>query len=307
MRLSTENIAYALDYIDELVTSFNTSDPALYPELIGEVIDHKKAYYRIAEQSEMTGPGVSAEGDNYFEVDSVMPFQQDFTTLKYTAKYVVSPEAMYTDHSNTFKGSIGSVVKNPTNLIAQRYRMQRDQSASNAYTLGFTVPASGGTPTLDGVAWFSASHPLSSGVQSNLLTTALSVAAVETAIQTIMALKTYQLSPWMYDGNFDLVVPPALTILAMRIAESVQQQGTNDNDKNVVGRYINVIPNPFLTDASDWFIKPRKKNKNPLKRISRLPFQSFGREGDGGAMITTFHEEWVDVATNHRGNVGSQV
>lgn len=308
MQLSTDDIRYALNYIDELVTSFNIKDPAMYPKLIGDEVSHDKAYLRVAEQADYTGPIVTPEGDAYPEVSTSMPFSRDFTALKYAAKVTTSREAVFTDQSGSWKGSIGSVLKNPINLIAQRYRSQRDQSASDAFANGFTAPSSGGTPTLDGVAQFSASHTLAGGVTANnLATSALSTPAIETMIAAMGNMKSYQGAPWMYSGSYDVKVPWGLAMLMKRISDSVLQQGTNDNDKNIAGSYINTIIDPYATDATDWFAKPNSNDRNPLTRVKRLPFESFAREGDGGSLIKTFHEEWVDVWFNWRGTYGSQV
>lgn len=309
MQLSTSQINYALNYIDELVTSFNLKNPALYPQLIGNEVNHNKAYLRVAEQTDFTGPYATAESAaGYPLVSGSLPFIRDFTAIKYASKYTVSPEAMYTDQTGSWKGSIGSVVKNPINLIQARYRVLRDQSAADAYSNGFTAPSSTGTPTLDGFAQFGATHTLSGGATaSNSGTSALSTPAIETAIQNVMNQKTFQGAPWVYSGEWDLLVPAGLIMLGKRIADSSLMQGTNDNDKNVAGNYLNVIPVPYFTDQSDWFLKPHSKDYNPLTRIHRLPFQTFGREGDGGALILTQHEEWVDAFYNWRGTYGSQV
>lgn len=308
MRLTTENLQYALNQIDEQVMAFNKNHTPIHPRLVGEEVSHKKAYYRAVEQGDFDAPMPTGEGANYPELGSEMPFHQDFVAIKYAGKYTVSREAMYTDQTGGFKGSIGSIVRNPMNMVARRYMNVRDQTASDAYANGFTAPASGGTPTLDGVAQFSALHTITGGqTVSNLATTALSVAAVETAIQALMNQKTYQGAPWVYSGEWDLIVPPGLAMLAKRIAESTLLQGTTNNDKNVAGNYLNVIINPYFVDQSDWFLKPSQKSYNPLTRIKRLPFETFNDSGDGGSMITTFHEEWVDAFFNWRGTYGSQV
>ncbi len=107
----------------------------------------------------------------------------------------------------------------------------------------------------DAVYLASASHPTSttdSTAVSNLGTTALSYAAVNTVLAAGAAMKNDRGLPMpiIYDV---LYVPVALKSKAIEITGAPLKPGTADNDANAIAGLRTVV-DPYLTDANNWFM-----------------------------------------------------
>jgi hypothetical protein len=144
---------------------------------------------------------------------------------------------------------------------------------------GFSASYPGG----DGVALFSASHPLVSGgvnsntpsVQADLNETSLEAAVIQIAAWTderglLIAAKPRK-----------LIVPPALMFVAKRLLDTELRVGTADNDINAL-KSMGAIPegygvNHFLTDNNAWFLKTDVPNG--LKHFVRTPLSN-SMDGD---------------------------
>ena len=144
---------------------------------------------------------------------------------------------------------------------------------------GFSASYPGG----DGVALFSASHPLVSGgvnsntpsVQADLNETSLEAAVIQIAAWTderglLIAAKPRK-----------LIVPPALMFVAKRLLDTELRVGTADNDINAL-KAMGAIPegygvNHFLTDNNAWFLKTDVPNG--LKHFVRTPLSN-SMDGD---------------------------
>lgn len=109
----------------------------------------------------------------------------------------------------------------------------------------------------DGVAFASASHPLSPGsssVQSNLHALALSATNYDT-VRVAMRKLTDDNGNIVAVQPDTLIVPPELETAALTIMESQNAPGTANNDANVVGRRIKkLIVWDYLTDTNRWFV-----------------------------------------------------
>ena len=144
---------------------------------------------------------------------------------------------------------------------------------------GFSASYPGG----DGVALFSASHPLVSGgvnsntpsVQADLNETSLEAAVIQIAAWTderglLIAAKPRK-----------LIVPPALMFVAKRLLDTELRVATADNDINAL-KSMGAIPegygvNHFLTDNNAWFLKTDVPNG--LKHFVRTPLSN-SMDGD---------------------------
>jgi hypothetical protein len=144
---------------------------------------------------------------------------------------------------------------------------------------GFSASYPGG----DGVALFSAAHPLVSGgtnsntpsVQADLNETSLEAAVIQIAAWTderglLIAAKPRK-----------LIVPPALMFVAKRLLDTELRVATADNDINAL-KAMGAIPegyavNHFLTDNNAWFICTDVPNG--LKHFVRTPLSN-SMDGD---------------------------
>ena len=144
---------------------------------------------------------------------------------------------------------------------------------------GFTTAYSSG----DGVALFSASHPLvSGGKNSNRPATAVDFN------ETSLEAAVIQIGKWTDERGLliaarpqSLVIPPDLQFVAARIMKSELRPGTADNDINAL-RSSGVVPggtivNHYLTDTDAWFLIT--DIPNGLKHFNRVALET-GMDGD---------------------------
>ena len=144
---------------------------------------------------------------------------------------------------------------------------------------GFTTAYSSG----DGVALFSASHPLvSGGTNSNTQATAADLN------ETSLEAAVIQIGKWTDERGLmiaarpqSLVIPPDLQFVAARVMQSELRPGTADNDINAV-RSMGVVPggtivNHYLTDTDAWFLLT--DIPNGLKHFNRVALET-SMDGD---------------------------
>jgi hypothetical protein len=148
---------------------------------------------------------------------------------------------------------------------------------------GFSNAYAGG----DGVALFSASHPLvSGGTNSNIPSTPadLNETSLENAVIQI-SLWTDERGLLIAAKPAKLVVPPALQFTATRLLETELRVATADNDINAL-KNNGSIPggytiNHFLTDTNAWFLTTDVPNG--MKHFVRSPLaQSMDGDFDTG-------------------------
>jgi len=144
---------------------------------------------------------------------------------------------------------------------------------------GFTTAYSSG----DGVALFSASHPLvSGGTNSNTQSTAADLN------ETSLEAAVIQIGKWTDERGLliaarpqSLVIPPDLQFVAARVMQSELRPGTADNDINAL-RSSGVVPggtivNHYLTDTDAWFLLT--DIPNGLKHFNRVALET-SMDGD---------------------------
>jgi hypothetical protein len=164
-----------------------------------------------------------------------------------------------------------------TKGLARAMAYTKQVKAAAVLNTGFS--ATGG----DGVALFSASHPLvSGGVNSNIPSTPADLN------ETSLEAAVIQIAAWTDERGLliaakpkKLVVPPALQFTATRLLETELRVGTADNDINAI-KNNGSIPdgytiNHFLTDTNAWFLTTDVPNG--MKHFVRTPM-STGMDGD---------------------------
>jgi hypothetical protein len=166
-----------------------------------------------------------------------------------------------------------------TKGLARAMAYTKQVKAASVLNNGFSAAYVGG----DGVALFSASHPLVGGgtngntpsTQADLNETSLEAAVIQIAAWTderglLIAAKPKK-----------LVVPPALQFVATRLLETELRVGTNNNDINAIKNNGSVSEgytvNNFLTDNNAWFLTTDVPNG--LKHFVRTPLAN-SMDGD---------------------------
>lgn len=146
----------------------------------------------------------------------------------------------------------------------------------------------GGTAALcyDGQYFFDTDHSSgSSGTQSNLGTSALSMASLETSRLAMRKFKDDKGRTMNVNPNL-LVVPPDLESLAIQLTQSNLQPGSSTNDINALKGKLDVAVSPFLTDTNNWYLLDTKLPLKPLIFQDRMPveFTSLESNSESGFM-----------------------
>ena len=166
-----------------------------------------------------------------------------------------------------------------TKALARAMAYTKQVKAASVLNNGFSASFAGG----DGVALFSASHPLvSGGVNSN--TPAVAADLNETSLENAVI----QIAGWTDERGMliaarplKLIVPPQLQFVATRLLETKLRVGTADNDINAIENNGSIPQgytiNNYLTDTNAWFLKTDVPNG--MKHFVRTPMAT-GLDGD---------------------------
>ena len=158
-----------------------------------------------------------------------------------------------------------------TKALARAMAYTKQTKAAAVLNNGFDSDYPGG----DGVALFSASHPLvGGGTNSNIPSTPADLN------ETSLEAAVIQIAAWTDERGLliaakpkKLVVPPSLMFVATRLLETELRVSTADNDINAI-KSNGAIPegytvNHFLTDPDAWFLTTDVPNG--LKHFVRTP------------------------------------
>jgi hypothetical protein len=166
-----------------------------------------------------------------------------------------------------------------TKGLARAMAYTKQVKAAAVINNGFSAAYPGG----DGVALFSASHPLiNGGTNSNTPTTQVDLN------ETSLEAAVIQIAAWTDERGLliaakpkKMIVPPALMFVADRLLETELRVGTTDNDINAI-KNMGAVPegytvNHFLTDTNGWYLTTDVPNG--MKHFIRTPLQN-SMDGD---------------------------
>jgi hypothetical protein len=166
-----------------------------------------------------------------------------------------------------------------TKALARAMAYTKQVKGAAVLNNGFSSAYVGG----DGVALFSASHPLiNGGTNSNVPTTPADLN------ETSLEAAVIQISLWTDERGLliaakpkKLVVPSSLQFVATRLLETELRVGTTDNDINAIKNNGSVSEgycvNHFLTDTNAWFLTTDVPNG--MKHFVRSPLAN-SMDGD---------------------------
>ena len=194
-----------------------------------------------------------------------------------------------------------------TKALARAMAYTKQVKAANVLNNGFSNSFPGG----DGVALFSASHPLvTGGTNSNIPSVAADLN--ETSLENAVI----QIAAWTDERGLliaakprKLIVPPALQFVATRLLETELRVGTADNDVNAL-KNNGSIPegyaiNHFLTDTNAWFLTTDVPNG--MKHFVRTPLAtSMDGDFDTGNVRYKARERYSFGWSDPLGMYGSQ-
>lgn len=174
---------------------------------------------------------------------------------------------------------------NPTNLkLQEAFAQFKEIQGANVFNLGTTVGTQGG----DNQSFFSTSHPYDLGSWANTSTTPKSLNE-----STLLADMTNVRTQFVNERGLrilsrarQLIVPPNLEAVAIRLLKTELRPGTADNDVNAILTLSGGLPKgfivmDFLTSNFAWFLGT---NIDGLIHMMRIPYES---------------DMWVDNVTDN--------
>jgi hypothetical protein len=194
-----------------------------------------------------------------------------------------------------------------TKALARAMAYTKQVKSAATLNNGFSASYVGG----DGVALFSASHPLvGGGTNSNIPGTPadLNETSLEAAVIQIAAW-TDERGLLIAAKPIKLVIPPALQFVATRLLETELRVGTADNDINAIKNNGSIsggyTVNNFLTDTNAWFLTTDVPNG--MKHFVRTPLSnSMDGDFDTGNVRYKSRERYSFGWSDPLGMYGSQ-
>jgi phage major head subunit gpT-like protein len=190
-----------------------------------------------------------------------------------------------------------------TKALARAMAYTKQVKAAAVVNNGFS--ATGG----DGVALFSASHPLTGGGTNSNLGTAADLS------ETTLEAAVIQINQWTDERGLlivakpvKLIIPPQLQFVATRLLQTEQRPGTADNDLNAL-KSNGIFPqgyvvNNYLTDTNAYFIKT--DIPNGMKHFVRVPMKTgMDSDFDTGNARYKARERYSFGYSDHLGMWGS--
>lgn len=156
-----------------------------------------------------------------------------------------------------------------SNKMVDGYIQEANRQSFAIYRNGFTASAS----NPNGEAWFSTTHTIQGGTQSNLLTAKLNTGALNSAIVSLAEQKGQDGLVQGFQANL-LVVPSALYQTATVLSDTQLIPGSANNDLNVFmmkyGIYVKQTPfvSAVTSGGSDtaWFLMSRQHGGYRVQR-----------------------------------------
>jgi len=146
--------------------------------------------------------------------------------------------------------------------VAEKYR-----ALAFAQVAGFGS-TDAGFLCADGKAVAASDHTTTGSARSNLGTAALTRTVLMNVIKQLRQFKNYQAQYTSFaDGPLLLVVPPELEQKAIEIVHSSFNAGGDDGmQANAVSLFnVEIIVDPYMTDANDWILMTADSSSSPFK------------------------------------------
>ena len=237
---------------------------------------------------------IKPQGQGITYDDELQGYIARYTHVVYALGFIVSWE----EQLNNLYEVVG---KRRAQRLAFSMRQTKEWVCANVYNRAFSGSYVGG----DAVCLCSASHPTSSGLQSNVPTTAVDLCetGIEDLMVMVMTAKNDKGHPIGLIAQ-KLVVPPQLFYEANRILQSVLQNDSALNAINALratGALTEGIKvNNYLTDADNYFI--RTNCPDGAKLFQRYPMtfdedNDFDTKNAKYAAIDYYSVGWSDWRT----------
>jgi len=236
--------AARIPYIDEILFEPQRAPEMTYQRVFN-VRDSERAYEEILS---LVGLGL------FKKKDEGSPVDYDKFTEGYSKRYAHDTFANgYMVTWEAAEDDLDGVINQVTPELAESARRSIEISAYDDLNSGFTTSVTG----MDGVAFFSASHPLafpSGGTFSNLVSGDLAQGTLESALNVFEQMKNDRgLLIGMEPKN--LIVPTQLKWLTHELLRSQLRSDTANNAANALTMVgLDPLVIRYLTNPENWFV-----------------------------------------------------
>ena len=239
---------------------------------------------------------IKSEGADVTYDDLASGYDSTYQPDTYELAFRTSKEALDDEQEE--------VVSDAARALGAAMSYTFDVDMANIFNNGFTSTT--GSP--DGVALFSASHPLiGGGTEQNQLTTAadLSVASIRTALNDI-ADTTDDAGKIVHWRPKILFVSYEQIWLAKELIQSTQRADTADNAINAFrDDGLSVVASPYLTDADAWFLLADPGTHNVRVYWREKPNVLHDWDFESSSMKVKIRARWKRGWSDFRGVFGS--
>jgi hypothetical protein len=239
---------------------------------------------------------VKAEGANVAYDDLAQGYDKTYQADAYELAFRASKEALDDEQEE--------VVSDAARALGSSMNYTHEVDMANLFNNGFTDTT--GSP--DGVALFSAAHPLvTGGTAKNVLTTPsdLAVQALRDALNDVAdtvddAGKLVHWRPRV------LLVPYELKWTADELINSTERPDTPNRAKNSFDlEQLTVVAWPYLTDPDAWFLLAEPGVLNVRKYWREKPMVMHDWDFEASAMKVKIRGRWVRGWSDFRGVFGT--
>lgn len=290
---------YELDLIKsgiDAVIKIQTKNGRLMAFDIAPAVNSKEGYYKAKVitgfgDASAYGRGVAVPSDRKQTL-----YETDFYPLRFAKAWEYDIHSKDEDVYNEMASNAAD--------IATAMRRRKNKEATNLFNNGFSASFT----IYDGQPLFSTAHPGSQGVVgSNTPASgnALGVISVENVIGNYFGQTDPRGESMEFEGNLQQWVGNTLLLLATRIAEASQLAQSNDNDPNVVKRFIDVHRGDKITSTTAHFYKAANEDEHGLRTIVFSPYRvTQGTEARSEVVVNVVSERYRAVVLKWNGTYG---
>jgi len=240
MRLETSAEALGRVGLQHIVNIDDVNEMTWWNDICSRKESTTQIYVRKYQVSGFGQAPVVAEGTTIPTDDIYTGNQKDYRPTKRGLSFYISTEASESDQY----GALNNIGKK----LRSAFRRTKEQVVANvinnATSASFTGP--------DGVALASASHPLASGTDSNLIVGVFGPLALEDMLEAHTSTKGHRGDPDPRMGPFNLYVHPTIEAYAGRVVGSAKLASTDNNDTNkfLTTRIAKIVASPYFTSTT---------------------------------------------------------
>jgi hypothetical protein len=295
MRIQATDRPFTRAGIDLVVKQYRAKQPKLFSRYVRTIENRDQSFFRVAQEGDMGPAGVVNEATGIPYTDFSQGFYRDFYAWKRGLGFAVSTERLETD--------LYGIMDTRARKMAQSMQWAIEIDMANFFNLATATDLVGP----DGQPLASASHPLDSGVGTNIIpgNPPLSYTALATAWAMFMSEPTQAGNYGMRTGPFALVIgvngPVDTAMRLWKTRDRMPGGDQNDVPWANVATISDVIIVPWITSPTAWALVDIGPD-NPMAMIERRGYRSneqYDQEHDVWKFAVT--QIWGKALTDWRG------